>query len=179
MKRNTPIHISIADSQEKKDITTESTTNTLPKVIIYTDGACSGNPGPGGWGALLQFEKVEKEIFGHELNTTNNRMEMVAAIQALKALKKPCQVELYTDSKYLQLGITQWVNQWVKNNWHKSNNQPVKNADLWKELYSELQKHYIMWYWVKGHSTTKGNEAADRLAVKGKKTAIKILKCHL
>ncbi|WP_375327151.1 ribonuclease HI [Candidatus Tisiphia endosymbiont of Nemotelus uliginosus] len=151
----------------------------LPKVIIYTDGACSGNPGPGGWGVLLQFDKVYKEIFGHELNTTNNRMEMTAAIKALQTLKKSCHVELYTDSQYLQLGITKWINKWIKNNWYKSNKHPIKNTDLWQELYNELNKHDIIWHWVKGHANNKGNEAADKLAVKGKETAIKLLKCHL
>ncbi|BFD45598.1 MAG: ribonuclease HI [Rickettsia endosymbiont of Sergentomyia squamirostris] len=188
---------------------------TLPKVTIYTDGACSGNPGPGGWGALLQFHGAsvelypnalknwynkkklnmldicenstkfrdslplkQKSIFGHELYTTNNQMEMTAVIEALKVLKKSCYVEVYTDSKYLQLGITQWINTWIKNNWHKNNNDPVKNVDLWKKLYEELSKHYIIWNWVKGHNNNKGNEVADRLAVQGKETAIKILKCH-
>ena len=188
---------------------------TLPKVTIYTDGACSGNPGPGGWGALLQFHGAsveldpnalknwynkkklneldicknstkfrdsfslkQKSIFGHELYTTNNRMEVTAVIEALKVLKKSCYVELYTDSKYLQLGITQWINTWIKNNWHKNNNDPVKNVDLWKKLYEELSKHYIIWNWVKGHNNNEGNEMADRLAVQGKETAIKILKCH-
>ncbi|WP_250312234.1 ribonuclease HI [Rickettsia endosymbiont of Oedothorax gibbosus] len=151
---------------------------SIPKVVIYTDGACSGNPGPGGWGALLQFNGVCKEIFGHELHTTNNRMEMTAAIEALKVLKKSCCVELYTDSKYLQLGITQWINTWIKNNWHKNNNDPIKNVDLWKKLYDELGKHSIIWNWVKGHGNNKGNQIADSLAVKGKETAIKMLKCH-
>ncbi|WP_341748340.1 ribonuclease HI [Candidatus Tisiphia endosymbiont of Dascillus cervinus] len=188
---------------------------TLPKVTIYTDGACSGNPGPGGWGALLQFHGAsveldpnalknwynkkklnmldicenstkfrdslplkQKSIFGHELYTTNNQMEMTAVIEALKILKKSCYVEVYTDSKYLQLGITQWINTWIKNNWHKNNNDPVKNVDLWKKLYEELSKHYIIWNWVKGHNNNEGNEVADRLAVQGKETAIKILKCH-
>ncbi|MDD9334438.1 ribonuclease HI [Candidatus Tisiphia endosymbiont of Metellina segmentata] len=188
---------------------------TLPKVTIYTDGACSGNPGPGGWGALLQFHGAsveldpnalknwynkkklnmldicenstkfrdslplkQKSIFGHELYTTNNQMEMTAVIEALKVLKKSCYVEVYTDSKYLQLGITQWINTWIKNNWHKNNNDPVKNVDLWKKLYEELSKHYIIWNWVKGHNNNEGNEVADRLAVQGKETAIKILKCH-
>lgn len=149
-----------------------------PKVIIYTDGACSGNPGPGGWGALLQFNETYKEIFGYELDTTNNRMEMNAAIEALKTLKKSCYVELHTDSKYLQLGITEWIDNWVKHNWHKSNNHPIKNVDLWKKLYGQLDKHYIVWNWVKGHNNNPGNEIADKLAVKGKETAIKILKCH-
>lgn len=148
------------------------------KVVIYTDGACSGNPGPGGWGAVLQFNAISKEIYGYELHTTNNRMEMTAAIKALEALKTNCVVELYTDSKYLQLGITQWINMWIKNNWHKNNNEPIKNVDLWKKLYEELSSHDIIWKWVKGHSDNKGNEMADRLAVKGKEIAIEELKCR-
>jgi ribonuclease HI len=151
--------------------------NMVDKIIIYTDGACSGNPGPGGWGALLKFNEVCKEIFGHEIQTTNNRMEMTAAIEALAILRKSCTVEIYTDSKYLQLGITKWINSWVKNNWRKSNNEPVKNADLWKKLYNELGKHSIIWNWVKAHSNNEGNEMADKLAVKGKENAIKRLKC--
>ena len=149
-----------------------------PKVIIYTDGACSGNPGPGGWGALLQYNNIDKKIFGYEINTTNNRMEMVAAIEALRALKKPCDIHLYTDSKYLQQGITQWIHKWIQNNWHKSNNIPIKNIDLWKDLYTEISKHDIMWHWVKGHSNNAGNIIADQLAVKGRENAIRILKCH-
>jgi len=150
-----------------------------PKVIIYTDGACSGNPGPGGWGVLLKFENHAKEIFGSEKETTNNRMEMTAAIEALKALKKPCLVELHTDSKYLQLGITEWIHKWIKNNWYKNNNELVKNADLWQKLYYEIKSHDIIWKWVKGHSDIEGNQIADRLAVMGKEEAIKMLKCHL
>ncbi|WP_341763594.1 ribonuclease HI [Candidatus Tisiphia endosymbiont of Beris chalybata] len=160
-------------------LTNSSNQRALPQVIIYTDGACSGNPGPGGWGALLQFDKIYKEIFGYEINTTNNRMEMTAAIKALQALKKSCHVELYTDSQYLQLGITKWINKWIKNKWYKDNKHPIKNADLWQELYTEVNKHNIIWNWVKGHANNKGNETADKLAVKGKETAIKILKCHL
>ena len=149
------------------------------RVVIYTDGACSGNPGPGGWGAILQCNAVSKEIYGYELCTTNNRMEMTAAIKALEALKTPCAVELYTDSKYLQLGITEWIHAWVKNNWHKNNNEPIKNIDLWKKLYEELGSHDIIWNWVKGHANNKGNEMADKLAVKGKEIAIEELKCRL
>lgn len=153
--------------------------STKPKVIIYTDGACSGNPGPGGWGALLKFEQHAKEIFGFDKATTNNRMEMTAAIEALKTLRKPCSVELHTDSKYLQLGITEWIHKWMKNNWYKKDNELVKNADLWQQLYNEIKNHDIVWKWVKGHSDVEGNEIADRLAVMGKEEAIKILKCHL
>ncbi len=284
---------------------------SLPKVIIYTDGACSGNPGPGGWGVLLLFNGArvkinsnnlknwynkqtasilniskctnnsattsavynelqelplvvcnkqvkdqsiirmlvslpqqgqqeqrlkeeeynnslkylihkskivegflgemksssvpysdvrekrkqvsvtksptrliytgnlkQKSIFGYKLHTTNNRMEITAAIEALRILKKSCYVELYTDSKYLQFGITQWIHTWIKNNWHKNNNNPIKNVDLWKKLYKELSKHYISWNWVKGHDNNEGNQIADRLALKGKEIAIKILKCN-
>ena len=149
-----------------------------PKVIIYTDGACSGNPGPGGWGALLKFDNHAKEIYGSDPQTTNNRMEMNAAIEALQALKKPCSIELHTDSKYLQLGITEWIHKWIKNNWHKNNNELVKNADLWQKLYNEIKNHDIIWKWVKGHSDVEGNEIADRLAVTGKEQAIRMLKCH-
>ncbi|MFY9590032.1 ribonuclease HI [Rickettsia endosymbiont of Halotydeus destructor] len=148
-----------------------------PQVIIYTDGACSGNPGPGGWGALLQFNEFDKEITGYELHTTNNRMEMKAAIEALKTLKKSCFVEIHTDSKYLQQGITDWIYKWIKNNWYKNNNELVKNADLWQNLYAELDKHTIIWKWVKGHADNQGNIIADKLAVKGKELAIKMLKC--
>jgi len=146
------------------------------KILVYTDGACSGNPGPGGWGALLSWNDVNKEIFGYELETTNNRMEMTAAIETLRILKKPCVVTIYTDSKYLQLGITEWVHKWVNNNWCKNNNEPIKNLDLWRNLYNELGKHDIVWKWVKGHANSEGNIIADRLAVKGKEEAIKILK---
>lgn len=149
------------------------------KVVIYTDGACSGNPGPGGWGAVLQFNDVSKEIYGYELDTTNNRMEITAAIKALETLKFPCIVELCTDSQYLQLGITKWIHSWIANNWHKNNNEPIKNVDLWKKLYEELGSHDIIWNWVKGHANNKGNILADKLAVKGKETAREILKCRL
>lgn len=149
-----------------------------PRIIAYTDGACQGNPGPGGWGVLLKYNDHEKEFYGYELNTTNNRMELTAAIKALRALKTPCLVEIYTDSKYLQQGITLWIHSWIKNNWYKSNNELVKNADLWQELYNELETHIITWKWVKGHSDNIGNIIADKLAVKGKNTAIRLLKCH-
>ena len=144
------------------------------KIVIYTDGACSGNPGPGGWGAILQWNSQHKEILGYELQTTNNRMEMTAAIEALNILKKPSCVIIYTDSKYLQLGITEWIHKWVKNNWCKNNKEPIKNIDLWQTLYDQLNKHDIMWEWVKGHSDNEGNLAADRLAVRAKEEAINI-----
>ena len=152
---------------------------------IYTDGACSGNPGPGGWGAYLEYgdngsKKITKEIFGYSPETTNNQMEMVAAIEALKILKKPCTVNLYTDSKYLQLGITKWIHTWRMNNWLKSDNKPVKNAQLWQKLEEEIALHVIIWHWVKGHSDNYGNTIADRLAVKGKEIAKgREDKCHL
>ncbi len=148
-----------------------------PKVTIYTDGACCGNPGPGGWGALLKFNDITKEILGYELDTTNNRMEITAAIEALKILKKPSYIEIYTDSKYLQQGITLWIHKWLANNWRRSNNEPVKNVDLWQNLYNELNKHIIIWQWVKGHSNDHGNIAADKLAIRGKEIAIKMIKC--
>ena len=139
-------------------------------VVIYTDGACSGNPGPGGWGAVLLFKGKEKEICGGELDTTNNRMELKAAIEALKALTRPCSVELYTDSNYVKGGITQWIHNWKKNGWRTSQKKPVKNDDLWKELDQLDQQHEIVWNWVKGHSGDTYNEKADQLANQGMDT---------
>lgn len=152
--------------------------SSKPKVIIYTDGACSGNPGPGGWGALLQYNAHKKEIYGSESETTNNRMEITAAIEALAILKKSCSVEIYTDSKYLQQGINEWVHQWMKNNWRRKDNKLVKNADLWQKLFAKITDHDIIWKWVKGHSNDAKNDIADRLANKGKENAIKNLACH-
>ncbi len=137
------------------------------QVVIHTDGACSGNPGPGGWGALLQFGPHAKEICGGELDTTNNRMELMASIKALEALKVPCDVELHTDSTYVRNGITKWIHGWVKNNWKGSNKKPVKNKDLWGRLLAATERHEVDWRWVKGHSGNPGNERADRLANKG------------
>lgn len=147
-----------------------------PLLNIYTDGACSGNPGPGGWGAYLEYrgsegKEIKKEIFGSSSQTTNNQMEMIAAIEALKILKKPCTIDLYTDSKYLQLGITKWIHNWRRNNWRKSDNKPVKNAQLWQSLQHEIVKHDIIWHWVKGHSDNYGNIIADKLAVQGREMA--------
>ncbi len=147
--------------------------DSIPTVEIYTDGACSGNPGPGGWGALLIFNDIEKKISGHEFDTTNNRMEMMGAISALKILKKSCNIKLYTDSKYLQQGITEWIHSWIRNNWIKKDKKPVKNADLWQELLAECKKHEINWQWVKGHANNIGNNIADSLAVSAKELAIK------
>lgn len=138
------------------------------KVIIYTDGACSGNPGPGGWGAILTYGKHEKEIYGGETLTTNNRMEMTAAIRALQALKKASNIDLYTDSVYLKDGVNKWLTGWKNNGWRTSDKKPVKNIDLWQELDIELTKHNINWHWIKGHSGHAGNERADKLAVKGR-----------
>lgn len=133
-------------------------------VTIYTDGACSGNPGPGGWGALLQHGKVEKELSGGEAETTNNRMELMAAIEALKALKAPCDVALYTDSNYVKDGITQWIHGWKKNGWRTADKKPVKNADLWQDLELATKPHKIEWHWVKGHAGDERNERVDGLA---------------
>ncbi|UVA78018.1 Ribonuclease HI [Pandoraea anapnoica] len=140
---------------------------TLPQVEIYTDGACKGNPGPGGWGALLVAGKHRKEMFGGEPNTTNNRMELLAVIRALEALNKPCQVVLHTDSQYVQKGISEWIHGWKARGWKTAAKEPVKNADLWQELDAVSQKHDIDWRWVKGHAGHDGNEAADQLANRG------------
>ncbi len=137
------------------------------RVTIYTDGACSGNPGPGGWGALLMFGDHQKEISGGAAETTNNRMELTAAIEALKALTRPCQVDLYTDSSYVKDGITQWIARWKKNGWRTANKKPVKNEELWRALDAALARHDITWHWVKGHAGEPGNEKADELARQG------------
>lgn len=142
-----------------------------PLVEIYTDGACSGNPGLGGWGALLIFKEKKKEISGYLEDTTNNQMELMAAIEALKILKKSCKVNLYTDSTYVQKGITEWIHSWEKNNWRKRDNSPVKNVELWQKLQQEIEKHDIIWNWVKGHSDNEGNNIADRLAVEAREKA--------
>ena len=133
-------------------------------VEIFTDGACKGNPGPGGWGVLLRYNGTEKELKGAEPETTNNRMELMAAIQALKALKRPCKVSLTTDSQYVRKGITEWIHGWKKRNWKNASKQPVKNADLWMTLDELTQQHDIAWHWVKGHSGHAENERVDELA---------------
>jgi len=134
------------------------------KVEIYTDGACRGNPGPGGWGALLRYQGVEKEIYGSEADTTNNRMEMMAAIKALESLTKPCDVALTTDSQYVMKGITEWLEGWKKRGWKTAARKPVKNVDLWQRLDKATEKHTINWHWVKGHSGHDENERVDELA---------------
>ena len=138
-----------------------------PSVVIFTDGACSGNPGPGGWGAILTLGAREKEICGGEANTTNNRMEMMAAIQALETLNKPCKVELHTDSQYLRNGVTQWIHAWKARGWKTADRKPVKNEDLWKRLDAARLRHEVDWRWVKGHAGHEMNERADALARKG------------
>lgn len=134
------------------------------RVEIFTDGACKGNPGIGGWGALLRYDGYEKEIYGGEILTTNNRMELLAAVRALETLKRSCRVNLHTDSQYLKKGISEWINDWKIRNWKTSAKKPVKNDDLWKMLDRLVQLHEIEWYWVRGHTGHEGNEHADRLA---------------
>lgn len=136
-------------------------------VDIFTDGACSGNPGPGGWGAVLRYGTVEKDLHGGEPDTTNNRMEMLAAIKALEALKRGVSVRLYTDSTYLRDGITKWIHNWKRNGWKTAGRKPVKNVDLWQRLDQALQRHEVEWHWVKGHAGHPENERADELARKG------------
>ena len=138
-----------------------------PHVVIYSDGACSGNPGPGGWGAILMSGRHRKEISGGERLTTNNRMELLAAIMALEALKRPSSVELHTDSAYLKNGITQWIHGWKRNGWRTADKKPVKNADLWERLDQARRRHEIDWHWVKGHAGHPDNERADELAREG------------
>ncbi len=142
---------------------------TAQHVVIYTDGACKGNPGPGGWGAMLTSGDTVKEVFGGELGTTNNRMEMMAVIEALAALKRPCRVTLYLDSEYVRKGITEWISGWKARGWRTAAKQPVKNVDLWQKLDNLISSsgHTIEWRWVKGHAGDPGNERADALANKG------------
>jgi ribonuclease HI len=138
-----------------------------PQVTIFTDGACSGNPGPGGWGALLRFGTAEKELYGAEKETTNNRMEITAAVQAFQALKEPCQVDIYTDSEYLKKGITEWIDNWKELGWRrgsKGKTRPLANADLWKKLDQAISEHQVTWHWVRGHAGHSENERVDKLA---------------
>ena len=136
----------------------------MNEAVIYTDGACSGNPGPGGWGAVLRYGGVVKELHGGERSTTNNRMELLAAISALEALTRPVPVELYTDSKYVLDGITKWLPGWQRNGWKTASKQPVKNVDVWQRLVAAMAPHEVSWHWVKGHNGDPGNERADELA---------------
>lgn len=136
-------------------------------VEMFTDGACKGNPGPGGWGVVLRRGKHEKHLFGGEPETTNNRMELRAAIEGLAALKRPCRVELYTDSQYVKNGINSWMDNWKRNGWRTAQRKPVKNAELWRQLDELSRRHDIRWHWVKGHAGHAGNELADELANRG------------
>lgn len=137
------------------------------RVLIYTDGACKGNPGPGGWGAWLRYGQHERELFGGEHVTTNNRMELTAVIQALASLKRPCAVDLYTDSEYVRQGITSWIRGWKARGWKTADRKPVKNIDLWQTLDGLAAAHEVSWHWVKGHNGDVGNERADALANRG------------
>lgn len=139
----------------------------MKQIVIYTDGACSGNPGPGGWGALLQYNGHERELFGGESDTTNNRMEIMAAVEALNALKEPCKVDLYTDSVYVRDGISKWIEGWKRNGWQTAAKKPVKNMELWQALDLARQRHEVIWHWVKGHAGHPENERVDALARKG------------
>lgn len=139
----------------------------MKKVELFTDGACKGNPGAGGWGALLRYGEVEKSLCGGEKNTTNNRMELMAAIKGLEQLKEPCSVSLTTDSQYVRKGIMEWIGNWKRNGWKTAAKKPVKNSDLWQLLDEQSQKHDIEWHWVKGHSGHRENEIADELANQG------------
>ena len=145
-------------------------------VVIWTDGACSGNPGPGGWGAVLTFNGHERELCGGEELTTNNRMELMAAIQALETLTRACNVELHTDSQYLRGGVTGWIHGWKRNGWKTADKKPVKNVELWQRLDEAAQRHNIDWRWVKGHAGNEMNERADELARKGMKPFLKAKK---
>ena len=139
----------------------------MTEVVIYTDGACSGNPGPGGWGVVMRWQGKEKELYGFDPVTTNNRMELMAAIQALEALQRPTTVSLHTDSKYLLDGITKWIPNWQRNGWKTAAKKPVKNEDLWRRLIEAMRPHHVDWVWVKGHAGDPGNERADALARRG------------
>jgi ribonuclease HI len=143
------------------------------RVEIWTDGACKGNPGPGGWGAWLRSGNHEKELFGGERETTNNRMELTAVIEALASLRRRCRVALHTDSQYVQLGITQWLANWRRRGWKTADNKPVKNADLWQRLAELASRHDVEWHWVKGHAGVVGNERADQLANRGVEFALR------
>ena len=144
-------------------------TSNVPadQVVAYTDGACKGNPGPGGWGAWLRYGEHERELFGGEALTTNNRMELMAVIQALESLKRHCTITIYTDSEYVRKGITEWIHNWKKRGWTTADRKPVKNAELWRRLDALRESHEVHWRWVKGHAGDPGNERADALANRG------------
>lgn len=144
--------------------------DTVGMVDIYTDGACKGNPGPGGWGALLRFRGQEKELYGGETPTTNNRMELLAVIKALEALSRPCQARVHTDSQYVQKGISEWIHNWKRRGWRTADKKPVKNVDLWQQLDALAGQHQVEWVWVKGHAGHAENERADQLANRGVET---------
>ena len=153
--------------QDPKTTSAAANPDQTSEVHIYADGACRGNPGPGGWGALLQGGSAEKELWGGEAETTNNRMELTAVIRALEALKRPANVLVHTDSQYVQKGISAWIHNWKRNGWKTSDKKPVKNADLWQILDTLAQSHTIQWIWVKGHAGNPGNERVDQLANRG------------
>ena len=142
----------------------------MKKIIIYTDGGCRGNPGPGGWGAILEYGEYRKELKGHAEETTNNRMELTAVIEGLETLKRPCRVHIVTDSQYVKQGITQWISRWRRNGWRTAAKQQVKNRDLWERLDAALKQHQVEWEWVRGHTGHPENERADQLANKGVRT---------
>jgi ribonuclease HI len=145
----------------------------MTAVVIYTDGACKGNPGPGGWGALLLSGNHERELFGGETHTTNNRMELTAVIRALESLNRGCAVEIHTDSQYVKNGIETWIHGWKRNGWKTADRKPVKNAELWRELDAEVARHRVRWHWVRGHNHDPGNEHADLLANRGVDTVLR------
>lgn len=149
-----------------------STSKSITLVEVWTDGACKGNPGPGGWGALLKHGRNEKTLYGGEAATTNNRMELQAVIEALKVLKRRCRVIVHTDSQYVQKGMTEWMSGWKQRGWRTADKKPVKNADLWQELDNLVGKHELSWRWVKGHAGDPGNERADQLANQGVEMAL-------
>ncbi len=151
----------------KQDSTNEALQAAAEPVVIYTDGACKGNPGPGGWGAWMRWGGHEKELFGGLPSTTNNRMELTAVIEALGLLKRPALVAVYTDSEYVKNGITTWIHGWKKRGWRTADNKPVKNIELWQQLDALVAQHQVQWHWVKGHAGDPGNERADALANRG------------
>lgn len=146
----------------------------MKRVVLYTDGACSGNPGPGGWGCLLSYQNVSKELSGGAQETTNNRMEITAVIEGLKLLKQPCAVDLYTDSRYVLDGATKWLDGWIQKGWRRADKKPVLNVDLWQELAPLLKRHQITWHWVKGHAGEAGNERVDALACQARDAAAQV-----